>query len=178
MFIIIKLDRARAYFYDQSRTAPYTHANPGAGCIIVRRKSNRTATNPTMSASQSANTSLPTISRRDIMRRGLCIALLWCLAGPAKAQTKKPRVFDLELRRGRVAVAQRTVRVKQGERVELRWTTDAAVQLHLHGYDIDLALTPGKTRSMVFDAHTAGRYPVRRHGSGHRSVLYLEVHPR
>ena len=131
-----------------------------------------------MTAAQSAGIRPPAMSRRDVVRRGLCVAALWCIAGPANAQTKKTRVFDFAFRRGRVAADRRTIRVTQGERIELRWTTDAAVRLHLHGYDVELVLTPGKRRSMVLDAHTAGRYPVRIHGSGHRSVIYLEVHPR
>ena len=125
------------------------------------------------------------VSRRSGLRSlgalGIGLAALLFLPGPAPAGTKKPKVFSLELRHGKVPAAQRTLRVTEGDRVELRWTADEAVELHLHGYNVRLALSPGAPASMAFDAHTAGRFPVGIHGSGghgHGNVVYLEVHPR
>lgn len=100
---------------------------------------------------------------------------------PAWAQTGGTRSFALDIRDGKVTAAQQTIRVSEGDQVELRWTADEAVELHLHGYDIRLELKPGAPASMTFDAHTAGRFPVGIHrsgGHGHGNVVYLEVHPR
>ncbi len=125
------------------------------------------------------------VSRRDGLR--LAGALALAVAGwpfdprPAWAQTGETRSFALDIRHGKVPAAQRTLRVTEGDRVELRWTTDEAVELHLHGYDIRLELNPGAPGTMTFEAHAAGRFPVGIHGSsghGHGALLYLEVHPR
>lgn len=118
------------------------------------------------------------LSRRDGLRLGGWLVL--SLAGlGAPGQAQENRSFTLDIRGGRIAPDKRTVRVQEGDRVELRWTTDKAVELHLHGYDIRLNVAPGTPRTMSFDAHAAGRFPVGVHGSGgHGNIFYLEVHPR
>jgi FtsP/CotA-like multicopper oxidase with cupredoxin domain len=126
-----------------------------------------------------------TVSRRAGLRYAGVLALAaagWLFdPRPAWAQTGKTRFFVLDIRHGKVPAAQRTIRVAEGDRVELRWTADEAVELHLHGYDIRLDLKPGAPASMTLYVHTAGRFPVGIHGSGghgHGNVVYLEVHPR
>lgn len=72
------------------------------------------------------------------------------------------------------------MRVKRGEQVELRWYSDRAVKLHLHGYDIERTVSPQSGATMAFTASIAGRFPVSEHGRGGRhgrAILYLEVHP-
>ena len=91
------------------------------------------------------------------------------------------KVIALSLVKGNVRdVADNTVRVKEGDDVELRWTSDRPVTLHLHGYEIDAQVSPGKPSSMSFKARFAGRFPVHEHAEGaanHRPVLYVEVYP-
>ena len=91
-------------------------------------------------------------------------------AGPAK-------VFELTVVAGR---SSETLKVKRGERVELRWKSDRRVTLHLHGYDLERTVAPQAPAVMAFEADIAGRFPVSEHGHGGRhgrTVLYLEVHP-
>lgn len=88
-------------------------------------------------------------------------------------------MFDLALVKGRLAGPD-TLRVKRGDRVELRWSSDRPIVLHLHGYDLELKVTPQAPAAMSFAAGLTGRFPVseHRHGTGHhRALLYLEVHP-
>lgn len=91
------------------------------------------------------------------------------------------RAFDLKLAGGKLAAAERnTVRVAKGDKVELRWTSDRRIVLHLHGYDIETTVTPDSPATMAFSANVAGRFPVSEHTHGkghHRAVLYLEVQP-
>ena len=64
--------------------------------------------------------------------------------------------------------------------MELRWTSDRNIAVHLHGYDIEARVTPGATSVMAFRARIAGRFPVSEHAHGarhERPLLYLEVHP-
>ena len=108
--------------------------------------------------------------------------LLVLAAAPLAGVAAEPasRAFELALAKGRVDAAQETVRVKKGDKVELRWTTDRRIALHLHGYDIETTVTPGTPAVMSFQARIAGRFPVSEHGHGsrhERPVLYLEVLP-
>lgn len=103
-------------------------------------------------------------------------------AAPLAGVTAEPasRAFELAIAKGRVDSAQETVRVKKGDKVELRWTSDRRIALHLHGYDIETTVTPEAPAVMSFQARIAGRFPVSEHGQGsrhERPLLYLEVHP-
>jgi len=85
------------------------------------------------------------------------------------------------------------IRVSENDTVTIRWTTDEATSVHLHGYDIETSLHPGATALMTFEAYATGRFPIATHGFGRASgvqdqtgdgrheeavLLYLEVRPR
>jgi FtsP/CotA-like multicopper oxidase with cupredoxin domain len=113
-----------------------------------------------------------------------CIAVVILLVGapgPARAaDAVQPKRFTLPLVNGVVAGASDTIRVKQGDDVELRWSSDKPMELHLHGYDIEAKVGPGKAAVMSFKAKIAGRFPIEPHGQDrghHRAVTYLEVLP-
>ena len=73
----------------------------------------------------------------------------------------------------------RTIKVNQGDKIELNWKVDQLTELHLHGYDIKLNISPGQPEKMIFEAQIAGRFPVGIHGSGsHGKIIYLEIYPR
>jgi hypothetical protein len=91
----------------------------------------------------------------------------------------EPRVFDLAIRNNQLPSDQRTVKVRQGDEVTLRWTTDAPLTIHLHGYDIETLVSTGPAVVMKFSARATGRFPIEIHGRGvERTLGYLEVHPR
>jgi hypothetical protein len=93
------------------------------------------------------------------------------------AAAEPAKVFELTVSAGRPSS---TIRVKRGEQVELRWSSDRRMTLHLHGYDIERTVAPQAPAVMGFKADIAGRFPVSEHGHGGRhgrTVLYLEVHP-
>ena len=112
---------------------------------------------------------------------GLIIAILvWPLLSVHTwaAAARKP-LYNFSIENGRIADARRTIRFKQGDFVEISWKADSDVELHLHGYDLHLHLKPDVSRTMSFQAHTAGRYPVSTHGSGgHGALIYIEIHPQ
>lgn len=99
------------------------------------------------------------------------------VTGGALAQSKKIHTIDLDVRKGHVIPARKTVRVNEGENVEIKWTTDEAAEMHLHGYDIEVKAEPGQTVAMKFKAHATGRFPITLHGFGHHTLIYLEVYP-
>lgn len=116
-------------------------------------------------------------------RRRLFVGLLICAAFPCLAQAQEIRDFDLALQAGQLPKDQRIIKVKQGDSVELRWTSDQPARLHLHGYDIEVEVKPGEPAVTTLKARIAGRFSVeklRDKPSGHHhggKILYLEVHP-
>ena len=96
------------------------------------------------------------------------------------------QVFELHLEGGAVAHEMRTLRVTEGDRVRLRWTADAPTLLHLHGYDLEREVAPGRAAEFQFEAYATGRFPVEVHAQGdaaHQShdeapLVVLEVYPR
>jgi len=115
------------------------------------------------------------------------IALVACLALPVMADAENPqadrRTFELRIAQRRVPPSQRVLRATEGERVELRWSADEPLVLHLHGYDIETRIAPGKPAVTAFTARLTGRFPVAIHGEGgskhrHGALLHVEIHPR
>ena len=87
--------------------------------------------------------------------------------------------FELYIQHGKILTDERTIRVSQGDQVELYWSSDKPDVLHLHGYDIHTKVTPHVSAVMQFKAFASGRFSVKSHGeSGHASLIYLEVHPK
>jgi hypothetical protein len=115
----------------------------------------------------------------------LLLAMLAIGAATAAAQTPEV-VFDLKVEKGKVAPNMRLIRVKQGDAVKLRWTTDRPMVLHLHGYDLETKVEPGATTEMAFTAHATGRFPVEEHklnakgghSHGEAPLVRIEVRPR
>ncbi len=134
---------------------------------------------------------------RSRTRPGVGLVTFWALlltvlgpSGSLAAETATDRrVFTLDIRERAIAGGTDVIRVTQGESAELRWTTDEVANIHLHGYDIELSLTPGTVTVMTVDARATGRFPITSHGFGggpgqghtehhHSPLLYLEVYPR
>lgn len=94
-------------------------------------------------------------------------------SGPASAA---PEVTDIEVtvRNGKVSTPSGRVEVKRGATVRFTVTSDAADELHVHGYDRTLALRPGEPATLRLVADTPGVFEVELHHSGAR-VLELQV---
>lgn len=101
--------------------------------------------------------------------------------GRAAAQPPPAPVIELSLENGKLVSGSNTVRVRRGQQVQLQWSTDRPIDLHLHGYDIEVKASPGSTTTMAFTATIPGRFAVSEHERGkahaHKAVIYIEVHP-
>ena len=94
--------------------------------------------------------------------------------------------FNLRIEKGKVPQNMRLIRVKQGDAVKLRWTTDRRIILHLHGYDIEKKVEPGVVAEMAFEARATGRFSVEEHkpnakgghSHGEAPLVRIEVRPR
>jgi hypothetical protein len=100
--------------------------------------------------------------------------------------TAEPAQFSIAIQHRRVDPARQTIRATQGQVVELAFTADESVVVHLHGYDQMVTVQPGSAAMMRLHARTAGRFAIEAHGFGsgadrsrrHVVLLYLEIHPR
>lgn len=111
-------------------------------------------------------------------------ALLLAPVDTVGAQSASP--VNVEIKGGKV-VGESTVRVRRGDTVTLRISSDAKVALHLHGYDIERTAEPDVPAVFEFNALAAGRFSIstiqaapkgaKIHGHG-AALLYLEVLPR
>jgi hypothetical protein len=70
--------------------------------------------------------------------RSVLLALLLAIATHAVHAAEV--TFVLRIQNGRVPENMRLIRVKQNDVVKLAWSTDKAISLHLHGYDIEKAV--------------------------------------
>lgn len=117
---------------------------------------------------------------RALLAAMMALATLIAAAVPAIAQNPNAplRRFELRIENFRLAGGAATIQVQQGDAVELLWRADRRSTLHLHGYDIEVTVDAGAPQTMAFRARASGRFPIELHDSGHRVLLYLEVHPR
>lgn len=112
----------------------------------------------------------------------VCAALIVAFTMVATAASPdvavRHKVMTLSIVNGAVPDVGDTIRVKQGDDLELHWSSDKPVDLHLHGYDIEARISPQAPATMSFKANIPGRFPIEAHGSGsHRAIVYLEVYP-
>jgi hypothetical protein len=116
----------------------------------------------------------------------LVTLLFFIVPVPVNAGTDEGTVKRIELviSERKVQREEKTIRVTQGESIELVWQSDEAAELHLHGYDISFEVSPEAPAIVTFEAHATGRFPVTSHGfsgeqgHGHEALLYIEVYPR
>lgn len=122
-----------------------------------------------------------------------CAALFYCLllcliaiTAPLAAESPA-KTFHLTISRGILPADQRVLRVTQGNAVQLRLTSDAEGEIHLHGYRLEAKVAPGTPAQLGFKAHATGRYRIEFHRAGETGktgdhhgppLATLEVRPK
>lgn len=72
----------------------------------------------------------------------------------------------------------KTITVDKGETVVIRGRADGAGEMHVHGYDKEVELEPGKIARIKLKATIDGEFPIEFHlASGHADVGTLRVNP-
>ena len=125
-----------------------------------------------------------TVHRR-LLLAGLAAGALAPLAAtlPAAARDGPRKVIEVRIENRKVVAPTPAIRVFERDEIELRWISDEAVEIHLHGYDKLLRVRPGEPATMRLSARATGRFPLTSHGwgahgHGHDALTYLEVYPR
>ena len=94
----------------------------------------------------------------------------------AMAAGQIAKTFEFVIGGGKLGDGEQTIRVIEGDWVELQWSSDEALTLHMHGYNIELDVTPDSPAIMRFHATRTGRFSILNHdGSPPNVLLFLEV---
>jgi hypothetical protein len=82
--------------------------------------------------------------------------------------------IEISIAKGTVSGASGRVQVSKGTPVTLVVTSDVADQVHLHGYDIEKELVPGKPTTLQFTATLTGVFEVELH-KANVVLVHLQV---
>ncbi|MDX6252035.1 MAG: hypothetical protein QOF10_5395 [Kribbellaceae bacterium] len=74
--------------------------------------------------------------------------------------------INVTVANGKVTPSGATINAKVGQTVLVTAVSDAADEVHIHGYDKQLPLTPGKPASVKFTANMKGTFEIETHESG------------
>ncbi len=69
------------------------------------------------------------------------------------------------------------ISVHEGDRVTLNITAERPVEIHVHGYDLEEEVEPGKDTEILFEAELTGRFPMEDHDT-EAELGVLVVEPR
>ena len=92
-------------------------------------------------------------------------------SGTAEAAGQR---IEVQVAGGQVSGDTGRVPVTVGEHVTLVITSDVADEVHVHGYDLETALSPGQPAEIAFDATIPGVFEVELHEAG-TLLLSLQV---
>jgi hypothetical protein len=85
------------------------------------------------------------------------------------------QTFDVSIESGRMSPEE--ISVNQGDTVTLRVSTDEPTELHVHGYDVEQEVEPGREAEIDFEADLTGRFEIEDHES-EKELGVLQVRPR
>ena len=97
---------------------------------------------------------------------------------PADTTPAEPGVqrFSAQLEGGSVVGGIQRWQVAQGDDVRIVVRSDVDDEIHLHGYDIEKPVGPGKPATFAFGATIPGRFELESHESGGQ-IAQLDVQP-
>lgn len=88
----------------------------------------------------------------------------------------EPEQTRIRIKGGEPVGGEKEIKAKKGDTVRIAVTGDAPESLHLHGYDIERPLEPGKTTRLRFEADIEGVFEIELEHSG-TPVASLTVEP-
>ena len=86
------------------------------------------------------------------------------------------RVEEVRIENGRPVGEPATLRFDSGETVRIAFRSDAAGEVHIHGYDRYVQLRPGRTVRTRFTANLEGIFEIENHDNG-ELLAELRVEP-
>ena len=101
--------------------------------------------------------------------------LFFVLRPESPSGVPQDRTFDVSIEGGEMSPAE--ISVIEGDSVTLRVRSDEPMELHLHGYNVEQDVEPGKNARLRFEADLTGRFEIEDHES-ERELGVLQVRPR
>lgn len=105
--------------------------------------------------------------------------------GPAETEAPappKPEVTRIRIRGGEVVGGAPNITVKNGDVVRIAVSSDAPDEIHLHGYDIEEEVEPGRPARFRLKANLEGSFEIESHVAEDAGkdplVARLNVEPR
>jgi hypothetical protein len=87
-----------------------------------------------------------------------------------------PRVESVRIRDGRPVGNARTLKFERGDTIRLRFSSNAASEVHIHGFDKYVNVPAGGTARARFKANLEGVFEVEDHGTA-ALLAKLEIRP-
>ena len=93
---------------------------------------------------------------------------------------KPPERLPFSIRDGKLASNNKIVKVAQNDRVVLQLSADNPIPLRMHGYDVEVTVTPDFPVTLHFIAGIPGRFAIDKHSGDemrHSALAQIEVFP-
>ena len=101
--------------------------------------------------------------------------LFFLLRPDTPSGAPRDRTFDLSVEGSEMSPDE--ISVQEGDRVTLHVSSDEPMEFHMHGYDVEREVEPGKAAELHFEADLTGRFEIEDHES-ERELGMLQVRPR
>lgn len=95
---------------------------------------------------------------------------------PEETEVPAPRVETIRLRDRAPVGEPRTIEFDSGETVRLRFVSDVAEEIHIHGYDRYVQVPGGGSARTRFEADAEGIFEIEAHSSG-ELLAKLQINP-
>jgi nitrous oxide reductase len=82
---------------------------------------------------------------------------------PHETVPAEPKVNRIEIKGGQPVGGVQDIKVKKGDKVTIVVSSDAEDDIHLHGYDIEKPVEPGKPATFKFTADIEGIFEIESH---------------
>jgi hypothetical protein len=82
---------------------------------------------------------------------------------PHETVPAEPKVNRIEIKGGQPVGGVQDIKVKKGDQVTIVVSADAEDDIHLHGYDIEKPVEPGKPATFKFTADIEGIFEIESH---------------
>ena len=82
---------------------------------------------------------------------------------PHETVPAEPKVNRIEIKGGQPLGGVKDIKVTKGDRVTIVVSADAEDDIHLHGYDIEKPVSPGKPATFKFTANIEGIFEIESH---------------
>lgn len=95
---------------------------------------------------------------------------------PKEPPKPEPRMETIRIRDGKPVGGVQTLRFESGETIRLRFRSNAPGEVHIHGFDQEIAVGPSGDEITRFKATLEGIFEIEEHGTG-EILAKLEIRP-